>query len=267
MESTQPRKRQRAHSNDDLPTPPASDCEVETGTRTIATNVLATAASALSHVSHLYEADPVIRQNLADAIAAIVNAHRGGNKLIVCGVGKSAYIGMKLAATCKSLGIRASFMHACEAAHGDLGDLQANDVLLFVSYSGKTPELLNLLPHVLESTITIAISSQMRSSDCPLLAERRQGILLPAPIPVAEETTFGVSAPTTSTTVALAVTDMLALSVADEVHAEDKQLVFKRNHPGGAIGMTQLSTKKAKTSGVKLSVLELPSPTISAADA
>ena len=270
MNSDRPRKRQRTNSNDSLPTPPASEYESESthsGLLKGATNVLTTAAAALSHITQLYETDPVIRQNLCDAIGAVVGAHRNGKKLVVCGVGKSAYIGMKLAATCKSLGIKASFLHACEAAHGDLGDVDAGDILLFVSYSGHTLELLNLRPHLPESTLIVAISSQTKQTECPLLAGRDESILLPAPIPELEEITFGVGAPTTSTTVALAVADMLALSIANELFREDKQRVFRRNHPGGAIGIKHAEAETLKNDGVEVSVLELPSPSISAEDA
>lgn len=175
---------------------------------------------------------------------------------------------MKLTATCKSLGVSASFMHACEAAHGDLGDIRAErrDVLLFVSFSGKTPELLNLLPHVPGDVTIVAMSSHLEREECLLLRGRdeERGILLPAPIHEKEETSFGVSAPTTSTTVALAVADMLALAVADEMHRGKTKDVFLRNHPGGAIGMTHREVEEVKKSKLDVSIVELPSPSISA---
>lgn len=279
MESGPPRKRQKFLVEDEpreedadehLPTPPASDSDAENAESRMlkrATKVLATASAALVHLTQLYDNDSSVRQTFTMAVDAVVDAHHSGRKLIVCGVGKSAFIGMKLAATCRSLGVGASFMHACEAAHGDLGDVRAGDVLLFVSFSGKTPELVNLLPHLPQSTAVIVLSSQTKAADCPLLAGRGDnGLLLPAPIPESEEATFGVSAPTTSTTVALAVADMLALSVAEKIHQENKQSVFKRNHPGGAIGMDHQEVKKLKKDGMQVSILELPSPSISAED-
>ena len=116
------------------------------------------------------------------------------------------------------------------------------------------------------------MSSQTSRSACPLIQARKPdlGILLPAPIPVSEEASFGVSAPTTSTTVALAVSDMLALTVAERLHRSRsgcKREAFKRNHPGGAIGMShQREVVKVKKTEVKVEVLELPSPSISAND-
>lgn len=263
-----PAKRQRTDESDDdtLPTPPASDCDTTSAVLTKATRVLEIQAAALAHINHLYRTDLVARQSLEDAVAAIVQAQRSKSKMIVCGVGKSAYIGMKLTATCKSLGIRASFLHACEAAHGDLGDVQNEDVLLFVSYSGKTPELLNLLPHIPQLTRRMALTSQLDKDDCVLLRNSEGTVLLPAPIPEREQDSFGVSAPTTSTTVALAVADMLALAVADQLHGDDKKQVFKRNHPGGAIGMNHKEVEELRRGGVNVPILELPSPTISGDD-
>lgn len=86
---------------------------------------------------------------------------------------------------------------------------------------------------------------------------------------MSEEESFGVSAPTTSTTVSLAVSDMLALTVAELLYRggrEGKREVFRRNHPGGAIGMSNREMKVVKKADVKVEVLELPSPSISASD-
>lgn len=232
-----------------------------------ATHILATEAAALSNITHLYQTHPQARLGLTHAVQATLTAQAAGGKLIVSGVGKSAYIAMKLVATCKSLGISASFLHACEALHGDLGDIRGyKDVLLFISFSGKTPELLNLLPHLPEGTRVMAMTSHTRREDCLLLVDRDDGVLIPTPIPEKEEATFGVAAPTTSTTVALAVADMLALTVADQLHTTRTREVFKRNHPGGAIGMTQKEVEKLKKDGEDFVVLELPSPSISGSD-
>lgn len=107
---------------------------------------------------------------------------------------------------------------------------------MFVSYSGKTAELMALLAHIPSHTPIIAITSHTKPSECPLLDTRPNSVLLPAPIHELEETSFGVCAPTTSTTVTIAVGDMLALTVAEALHEEDTKSVFRKNHPGGAIG-------------------------------
>jgi hypothetical protein len=89
-----------------------------------AAHVLATEAAALASITSLYRTSAIAKQNLKAAVKTIVQTQHDRGKLIVTGVGKSAYIGQKLVATCKSMGVAASFMHACEAAHGDLGDIR-----------------------------------------------------------------------------------------------------------------------------------------------
>lgn len=119
--------------------------------------------------------------------------------------------------------------------------LQQNDTLLLISFSGKTPELLLLLPHIPSTVPVIAMTSHMDPSICPLLSFQRpeMGILLPAPIHEDEESSFGVCAPTSSTTVALALGDALAIATARKLHplpGKGPAEVFKSFHPGGAIG-------------------------------
>jgi D-arabinose 5-phosphate isomerase GutQ len=107
---------------------------------------------------------------------------------------------------------------------------------MFISYSGKTAELMALLDYIPSHIPILAITSHTKPSDCPLLDGRPNSILLPAPIHELEETSFGVCAPTTSTTVTIAVGDMLALTVAEALPEEKAKSVFRKNHPGGAIG-------------------------------
>lgn len=102
--------------------------------------------------------------------------------------------------------------------------------------------------------------------DCPLLRQQ-DGILLPTPLHEPEEVSFGICAPTTSTTVQIAIGDMLALTVGERIHMDQKSKVFKKNHPGGAIG--QVTKAEAEScsgppSPLEVTPLELPSPTISA---
>ena len=269
MDSVRPAKRQRTSGY--ISPPLGAECAVQPLARnrdesrrmSKAVNVLKVEAEALAQVAILYETDDTARNGLGSAVDRILDAQHYGGKLIVCGVGKSAYIGSKLVATCKSLGIRASFLHAAEAAHGDLGDIRSEDVLLFVSFSGRTPELLNLLPHIPESTCVIAMSSSPTREECQLLGEHEESILLPTPIHEKEEATFGVCAPTTSTTVTLAVADMLALTIADELHSGKTKEVFKRNHPGGAIGLKNRASNPVEVPVSDVSPVELPSPSIS----
>ncbi|WZH43533.1 Arabinose 5-phosphate isomerase [Fusarium acuminatum] len=158
-----------------------------------------------------------------------------GDAFFVIGVGKSGHIGQKLVATFKSLAIHAVFLHPTEALHGDLGIIGSNDTLMFITFSGKTQELLIMLPHLDESLPTILLTSHTSSDTCEFIKHRPNTILLPAPIPEPEKISFGVSAPTTSTTVALAIGDAIAITAAKEINANIAS-VFAKNHPGGAIG-------------------------------
>ena len=139
--SPRPSKRRRTASLEgDLLTPPQKDDDpLNTSTETgpcydsdndnedifsYASHILATEAAALASITALYRTSVIAKQNLKAAVKIIVQTQHEHGKLIVTGVGKSAYIGQKLVATCKSMGVAASFMHACEAAHGDLGDVR-----------------------------------------------------------------------------------------------------------------------------------------------
>jgi D-arabinose 5-phosphate isomerase GutQ len=110
-----------------------------------------------------------------------------------------------------------------------------------VSFSGKTAELKTVAHHIPQQSIVIAMTAHQDASTCPLLADRAHAVLLPAPIPESEESTFGVAAPTTSTTVAMAVGDMLALTIADILHQGQSAGLFRKHHPGGAIGESNIS--------------------------
>ncbi|KAL1644954.1 hypothetical protein SLS58_004025 [Diplodia intermedia] len=270
-------KRKRSSAALITPPPSASDSErydndngpTTTTTTTTPTtllsralHVLSTEAAALAHVTRLYTTSAAAQSALLAAVGTVERAHRRGGKVVVCGVGKSGLVGRKTVATLKSLGVGASFMHAAEAVHGDLGDVRAGaDAVLFISFSGRTAELLNVLPHLPPRVPVVALTAWPAdaAARCPLLAGREgegEAVLLPAPVHESEEQSFGVSAPTTSTTVAMAVGDMLALTAAERIHEAEKSRVFKRNHPGGAIGartlaeeVTVVTTKKVCLAG------------------
>ncbi|KAK9776547.1 putative SIS domain-containing protein [Seiridium cardinale] len=202
-----------------------------------AIHVLNTEATSLRNLTTLYEADPVVGAGFNSAIE-VITRHKGQRgKVVVIGVGKSGHIGKKLVASFNSLGVRAVYLHPTEALHGDLGEIGKNDTVLFITFSGKTPELLLLLPHIDTSLPTIVLTSHTRPETCELIRQRPSMILLSAPIHESETTSFGVSAPTTSTTMAIAVGDALAIVSSRELHAS-VSATFLRNHPGGAIGAT-----------------------------
>lgn len=198
-------------------------------------HVLDIEAIALRNLTKLYETDPIARDGFNKAVGAITRHEVTKGKLVIIGVGKSGHIGQKLVATFKSLAIHAVFLHPTEALHGDLGIIGPNDTLMFITYSGKTQELFLMLPHLDQSLPIILLTSHTCAKTCEFIKHRPDAILLPAPIPETEKTSFGVSAPTTSTTVALALGDALAITAAKELHTS-VPAVFASNHPGGAIG-------------------------------
>ncbi|KAI1492514.1 SIS domain-containing protein [Biscogniauxia mediterranea] len=220
-----------------------------------AVHVLNTEAIALRNLTQLYKTDSIAGDGFNAAAEAIVSQSCEGGKLVVIGVGKSGHIGKKLVATFNSLGLHATFLHPTEALHGDLGKIGKHDVVLLITFSGKTPELLTLLPHVDAALPMIVLTSHVQPSDCEIIRQRPSATLLPAPIHEPETVSFGVSAPTTSTTVALALGDALAVVVSQELHASVSS-VFARNHPGGAIGAA--FSKPRKMHDLAVPIADIP---------
>lgn len=149
-------------------------------------------------------------------------------RVIVSGLGKSGHIARKIAATLSSTGTPALFMHAAEALHGDLGTMTSQDVLIAISYSGNGQEWMSIIPSARRHGISIiAITGNPDSA----LAKHSDIIL---DIAVQSEACPLNLAPTTSTTVTLALGDALAVAClnARQFKAED----FARAHPGGTLG-------------------------------
>ena len=228
-------------------------------------HVVATERDALTHLESLYATSLTAQRSLSEAISFILASQSRHGKIVFTGVGKSGWIAQKLVATFNSLGIVALFLHPIEALHGDLGVIRPNDVVIMVTFSGKTQELLTLLPHIPSCVPLMVMTSHVVPDTCPLLSvsrrERSNSILLPAPIHVSEKEAFGLSAPTASTTVALALGDGLALAVADRMHSDPDRTpaaVFSTNHPGGAIGVTN-SQAARKMSDIAVQVDDIHS--------
>lgn len=151
-----------------------------------------------------------------------------GGSLIISGVGKSGHIGTKIAATFSSLGLPSFFLHPTEAMHGDLGRVTKSDVILLISKSGTTEELLSLLPFVqIPKERIIALLGKI---DSPLAL--KAGIVLDAF--VEKEACLNDLAPTTSTTLALAMGDAMAV-LYENVMGVSKEK-FAVNHPAGLLG-------------------------------
>lgn len=190
---------------------------------------------------------------LGDAfIAALALIYHCRGRVVVSGIGKSGHIARKLAATLASTGTPAFFVHPAEASHGDLGMITTDDVVLMLSNSGETDELVLLMPHLKrQGAAIIALTGNERSS----LAQAAD-VHLDAAVGT-EACPLGL-APTTSTTVALALGDALALALLDArgFSVED----FARAHPGGALGRRLLT----HVSDVMRSGPELPTVSVAA---
>lgn len=149
-------------------------------------------------------------------------------RVIVTGIGKSGHIGQKIAATFSSTGTTAFFVHPSEASHGDLGMISGDDAILALSWSGETVELGNILTYSRRFAVPlIAVTSRAESA----LGKAADVVLQ---LPRAREACPHGLAPTTSTTMTLALGDCLAIALleAKGFSAED----FKRIHPGGSLG-------------------------------
>ncbi len=165
-------------------------------------------------------------------------------KLVVCGVGKSGLIGAKISATLSSTGTPSVFMHPTEALHGDLGMLQKDDILLAISYSGKSEELLSIIPHIKCFGNTIITMSRDKLSPLSILGDYFLDISI-----MREACPLNI-APTSSTTLTLALGDALAVCLmkARDFKAQD----FASFHPGGAFEACPLNI--APTSSTTLTL-------------
>lgn len=151
-----------------------------------------------------------------------------GGSLIISGVGKSGHIGTKIAATFSSLGLPSFFLHPTEAMHGDLGRVTKSDAIVLISKSGTTEELLNMLPYVqIPRERIIALVGKI---DSPIA--HKSGIVIDAS--VEKEACINDLAPTTSTTLALAMGDAMAV-LYENVMGVSKEK-FAVNHPAGLLG-------------------------------
>lgn len=164
-------------------------------------------------------------ETLVEKCAATV---RKGGKLIITGIGKSGYIGQKIASTLSSVGSPAVFMHPVEALHGDLGLMQSNDLVLAISYSGETEELLSVLTPAKRLGMKIFAITGFPKSSLAKLSD------FTMPMTVGEEACPFNLAPTTTTTALLALGDALAMVLLDNYGFTKED--YGRLHPGGAIG-------------------------------
>jgi arabinose-5-phosphate isomerase len=169
--------------------------------------------------------DQALGQAFSKAVAVLAGA---GGRVIVTGIGKSGLVGQKVAATFASTGTPAFFVHPSEASHGDLGMIKSEDAIVALSWNGEAVELRNILTYSRRFKVPlIAITSRADST----LAEQSDVVLQ---LPRAKEACPHGLAPTTSTTMQVAIGDCLAIALLERrgFTAQD----FKIFHPGGSLG-------------------------------
>ena len=192
----------------------------------------------------LAEAERRIDTEFARAVETI--AHSRG-RVIVSGVGKSGLVGRKIAATLTSTGTPSTFLHPADSVHGDLGIVGKDDVAILISKSGESAEVLGLLDHLKRLGVyTIALTGSGKST-----LARHSDVALDGW--VKEEACPHDLAPTTSTTVALALGDALAIALLEEKGFDAGD--FARLHPGGSIGKRLLTRVSDVMVSDKLPVL------------
>ena len=177
-------------------------------------------------------------------VSAVTVMNETSEHIIVCGMGKSGLVGRKISATLASTGTPSIFLHPAEAIHGDLGKVQKNSVVLLISYSGETGEILALIPALKRLNVTIiALTGVIQST----LASNADIIL---DMSVDREACPLNLAPTTSTMITMVLGDALAVGLMERKNF--KQEDFALTHPGGALGRRLLSNVKDEMKHVNL---------------
>ncbi|MDN5049424.1 KpsF/GutQ family sugar-phosphate isomerase [Aliarcobacter butzleri] len=185
----------------------------------IVRNVLLTEAKELEKTANKISFD------IEKAIDLIVNSK---GKLIVTGVGKSGLVGAKIAATLASTGTSSFFLHPTEAMHGDLGMIGKDDIVLGISYSGESEELIQILPHLKRLNIPLIAMAKSENSTLAKYADVFINIA------VDKEACPLDTAPTSSTTLTMAMGDALAVCLMKK--RDFKKEDFASFHPGGSLG-------------------------------
>lgn len=195
-------------------------------------------------LSHEADAVSALSQSLGESFELSVKLILGltpQSHLVVSGMGKAGFVAMKISASFASTGIPSFFLHPAEAIHGDLGRCTKNDVSLILSNSGETPEVLRMLPNLKRiGCPIISITSDPNST----LAKHSDVTLNIGKVD--EAGPLGL-APTTSTTVMLALGDALTMAVMNEREFTPEEYAFY--HPGGALGRSLLLVKEVMRSG------------------
>lgn len=183
--------------------------------------------------------------DFSDLVKLILNLN---GRVIVSGVGKSGHIGNKIAATLASTGTPAYFVHATEASHGDLGMITEKDLCLLISNSGETSEIFNIVAHARRFSIPVATISSNTESTLVKAADFKLCL------PVVEEACPIGMAPTTSTTMMLALGDALAVALMEAKNFNTEN--FKVLHPGGKLGAKMMMVSQVMHKSDALPLVE-----------
>ena len=167
---------------------------------------------------------------------AVETMNNSSTHIIVCGMGKSGLVGRKISSTLASTGTPSIFLHPAEAIHGDLGKVQKNSVVLLISYSGETGEIIALIPALKRLDVNIIALTGVKNST---LANQSDIVLDTS---VDREACPLNLAPTTSTMITMVLGDALAVSLMELKNF--KQEDFALTHPGGSLGKRLLSSVK-----------------------
>jgi arabinose-5-phosphate isomerase len=212
---------------------------------------LAAARRVLDHARNALEAlASALNGDFSRAVEVILSVR---DRVIVSGMGKSGHIARKVAATLASTGTPAHFIHPAEASHGDLGMLTRNDALMLLSYGGETAELSDLITYAKRIGVPIVgISAGPR--DSTLVQSSDVALVLPQ----AQEACPMGLAPTTSTTMMLALGDALAVALMERRGFTANQ--YREFHPGGSLGRKLIRVSDIMHTGEELPLVSLDTP-------
>jgi arabinose-5-phosphate isomerase len=196
--------------------------------------------------------DGEMRPMVDHALALLAGRTSAGQRVAVTGIGKSGLVARKIAATFNSTGTRAFFLHPVEALHGDLGALAPGDIVLALSYSGETEELLRLLPAFGRLGTTLISFTGCLTSTLAI------GSAVALDVGVSEEACNLNLAPTASTTVMLALGDALALELSRRSGFQAHN--FADLHPGGRLGRRLAKVRDLMHSGEALPQVSAKTP-------
>ena len=217
----------------------------DTQTRNRPADLIRIEAEALEQLAQRLEGP---QQQVFENVAALLaTTAQSGHRVVLTGVGKSGLIARKIAATLLSTGTPAHFLHPTEALHGDLGLLNRGDILLALSYSGETEELLRLLPVLPRLGVTLVSFTGCTDST---LAKASAHVL---DVSVDREACNHQLAPTASTTTMLALGDALAIDISRRLNFQPQD--FAELHPGGQLGKRLITVDQLMHSGDLLPVV------------